>query len=272
MWVPFPEALRRFDDYLVVLGRSVRTRHTYRYQLVLLWCDFLFSRGLEIETLTEDDLVDYLGGLARNGRSRVDATKALRALFAWAEGRLRSDNPMSHLRTPRPKSRPAPDLPDAELRALMRAAFRRERRRGWAIMLCYATGARVGSLAALRPGDIELDGDARVTFRVTKGDRPYSVPLGHMGRIAAEHLLELRLPTLIGVGPTRFGQWVETAEQTAGIRHVWPHLLRHAFSHRVGRSTDPETWRRLMNHADLSQWARYNVTSDERLRAAVESL
>jgi site-specific recombinase XerD len=75
--------------------------------------------------------------------------------------------------------------------------------------------------------------------------------------------------TLIGVGAERFRQWVHAAEQEAGLGRVWPHLLRHAASTRVARSSDPETWRRFMNHADLSQWARYVAGTDERVRAAV---
>jgi integrase len=67
-------------------------------------------------------------------------------------------------------------------------------------------------------------------------------------------------------------QWVHAAEQEAGLGRVWPHLLRHAASTRVARSSDPETWRRFMNHADLSQWARYVAGTDERVRRAVQSL
>jgi site-specific recombinase XerD len=74
---------------------------------------------------------------------------------------------------------------------------------------------------------------------------------------------------LIGVGAERFRQWVHAAEQEAGLDRVWPHLLRHAASTRVARSSDPETWRRFMNHADLSQWARYVAGTDERVRAAI---
>jgi len=95
--------------------------------------------------------------------------------------------------------------------------------------------------------------------------------------IAARHLLGCDFDarnigakvTLIGVGAERFRQWVHAAEQDAGLGRVWPHLLRHAASTRVARSTDPETWRRFMNHADLSQWPRYVAGTDERLRQAI---
>lgn len=176
---------------------------------------------------------------------------------------------------------------------LLRAAFRREHRRGWAILLCYVTGARVGSLVGARPCDIHLGPDARLDLLEAKGGKPYSVPLERAGVIAARHLIDyaghrglsrsdtsgvglpLRAegfaprPVLIGVGAERFRQWVHAAEQEAGLGRVWPHLLRHAASTRVARRADPETWRRFMNHADLSQWSRYVAGTDERVRAAI---
>jgi integrase len=136
------------------------------------------------------------------------------------------------------------------------------------------------------PADVHLGPDARLDLLETKGGKPYSVPLERAGVVAAGHLLDRlrrggsseasedasvgeRPPYLIGVGAERFRQWVHAAEQEAGLGRVWPHLLRHAASTRVARSSDPETWRRFMNHADLSQWARYVAGTDERVRAAV---
>jgi integrase len=215
--------------------------------------------------------------------------------MSWAviEGEL-DRNPVAHIPVPRPKIAPAPDLSDDDLRRLLRAAFRRERRRGWAILLCYVTGARVGSLVAARPADVHLGPDARLDLLEAKGGKPYSVPLERAGVIAAGHLLRRRPPPegggqsesycrgrdasgprlarssyLIGVGAERFRQWVHAAEQEAGLGRVWPHLLRHCAATRVARKTDPETWRRFMNHADLSQWTRYVAGTDERVRAAL---
>jgi integrase len=263
------------------------------------------------------DVEEYLGALPRHGSKRTDAIRALRALFAWAlvEGEV-DRNPIAHIPIPRPRRGPAPDLSEDDLRRLLRAAFHREPRRGWAILLCYVTGARVGSLVAARPCDVHLGPDARLDLLEAKGGKPYSVPLERAGVIAAGHLMRrssenrgasaspveltsacaaltssrpfpprgaspraaARSPeqrrgsqdtALIGVGAERFRQWIHAAEQEAGLGRVWPHLLRHAASTRVARSTDPETWRRFMNHADLSQWARYVAGTDERVRQAV---
>lgn len=270
----FPAVLRRFDRHLDVLGRADATRRQYRYELTCWWIDYLFPAELDLADVRTRHVEEYLGRLPRNGSKRGDATRALRALCAWAHAEGEIDrNPIANIPVPRPKAAPAPDLSDADLRRLLRAAFRREPRRGWAILLCYVTGARVGSLVKVRPCDVHLGPNARLDLLETKGGKPYSVPLERAGVIAAHHLLHPRVlhPSnrLIGVGAERFRQWVHAAEQEAGLGRVWPHLLRHAASTRVARSTDPETWRRFMNHSDLSQWTRYVAGTDDRVRAAV---
>jgi integrase len=271
----FPAVLRRFDRHLDVLGRAETTRRKYRYELVRWWTDYLFPGELEVVDVRPGHVEEYLGQLPRQGSKRGDAIRALRAFFAWAVVESEVDrNPAGHIPIPRPRIGPAPDLSDKDLRKLLSAAFRREPRRGWAILLCYVTGARVGSLVKVRPCDVHLGPDARIDLLEAKGGKPYSVPLERAGVIAAGHLLrESRIMNheshLIGVGAERFRQWVHAAEQEAGLGRVWPHLLRHAASTRVARSSDPETWRRFMNHADLSQWSRYVAGTDERVRAAL---
>jgi integrase len=141
------------------------------------------------------------------------------------------------------------------------------------MLLALRTGARVGSLVSVRLVDVDLEART-IWFAQAKNDRPYGVPLDRAGIIAARHLVaEARSAgreRLIGVGATRVRQWVHGAEQDAGLPRIWPHLFRHAFATRVAQANDPEAWRRLMNHADLSQWARYNHADQGRLRGVLE--
>jgi integrase len=159
----FPAVLRRFDRHLDVLGRSDATRRHYRYELLRWWTDYLFPGELEVADIRPDHVEEYVAELPRQGSKRGDAIRALRAFFAWAvvEGEVDRD-PAAHVPIPRPKVPPAPDLSADDLRRLLRAAFRREPRRGWAILLCYVTGARVGSLVAARPADVHLGPVARL--------------------------------------------------------------------------------------------------------------
>ena len=264
----FPEVLRRFDAHLQAIGRADQTRRTYRYELTRFWCDHCAPAALDILCVRESDVEAYLAALPPRGSKRADASRALKAFYGWCEGRVSEQNPAARVHIPRSRLSTAPHLPPDHVRVLLSAAFRRDPRRGWAIMLCLATGARIGSLVALRASDIDFE-RSWVQFRITKGDRPYGLPLSRQGLIACKHLNAARRATLVGVGAPGFRVWVHDAQRDAGLDRVWPHLLRHEFTNRVAAKGDPEAWRQAMNHVDLSQWARYVAASDERLRAAV---
>lgn len=266
----FAQVLRRFDTWMQLQGWSDVTRHKYRYEVICFAADYLWLEPKHVDEVTSTDVLVYVGGLARQGSKRGDALRALKALYRFEA--LDTD-PTEGLKIPRPKFTPAPELDQDMTRRLLAAAFHQEPRRGWAILLCLATGARVSSLVAVRPIHLHLrdPNGPWLYFAVTKGDRPYSLPLSHRGAVAATHLLALGHDPLLGVGAARFRQWVHAAEQSAGLDRVWPHLLRHTFASQVARSGDVESWRRAMNHADLSQWPRYVHASDKRLRDAVDT-
>jgi integrase/recombinase XerD len=136
-------------------------------------------------------------------------------------------------------------------------------------LLLYATGARISSLCAATPADVRQD---TLFLRQTKGDRPYAVPLGHVGREAAAALVGFGRATLAGVGPGRVWQWFDQASADTGIK-VHPHLLRHTFaSHLLQRGVDVRTVQELGGWADLSQIPRYTQVTDPRKREAVEVL
>ena len=268
--VSFPGTLRSFDRHLAVLGRADRTRAKYRYELTRWWCDYLYDRDLCLCQVRSTHVDEYLAPFrAKQGGKFGDAARAIKAYFRFAAGDRLAD-PSRHVKIPRPRLAPAPRLPEGDLRDLLRAAFAREDRRGWAIMLCYATGSRVGAFAAVRREDVDFEG-GRIWFLEAKGGTAYWVPLGRKGRAAAVHLVALGLPTLVGVGPAQFRNWVHAAEQDAGLPRVWPHLLRHTFATRVAHaSADPDVVRRLMNWKDLSQWPRYVGADAERMREAAD--
>lgn len=272
----FPDLLSDWGVWLVAIGAAASTIHTYRYQLVLFWLDYLHPLNLNVLTLTDVDVARYLQTLPAHGCKRKDATQALRSFFRFLEGRHRPDNPTRDFKPPRPKSPPAPDLPDTQMRLLVRTAFHQEARRAWAIMLCFATGARVGSLVMVRREDVHLDDpDPWIYFAIAKNDRPYAVALNRQGRYAAAHLLALGHNPLIGVGAAQFRNWLHAAEQAAHLPRMWPHLLRHAFARRTLRQVsktdgDLDKWRRTMNHADFSQMTRYSEDPTRSTRSAVD--
>jgi integrase/recombinase XerD len=259
--ITWAESIARWSAYLDACGLSAKTVRTYRRTVG----NFLMDTLLDLHSVTEDDVVSYVAALPRNGAMRGVVLRALRSYYAWAEDKGLCMNPTRRLKPKNPKYGPAPDLSNEQLAKLLRALEDREPRRAWVILLAYETGARISSLCALEPRDV---GRGTILFRVTKGNRPYSVPLNPAAQEAADNLVALGRETLVGCGPTRVRQWLEEAGRESGVR-CWPHLLRHAFGTRIGRVTDPGTWADLMNHSDLSQYRRYVSVDDKRKQAAV---
>lgn len=261
-----------------VSGRySAKTRHTYRRYVI----SFLADTLLPLEDLTEDDVVGYLASLPANGDMRGAVLRALRCFYRWASERG-VDDPVHRLKVPRRKYGVAPFLEAEDLERLFEAAEKLDPRARPTLELMYATGARLGSIVEVLPGDVDL---ARrlIHFRVAKGDRPYSVPLGERGYRAALNLLELadwkpkmashRLPTLVGVGRGSVERWVSEAGRMIGVR-AFPHLLRHSFGERICNDPNVPTLvaQALLNHADSSLLIRYGHPQQDRMRDAVASL
>jgi integrase/recombinase XerC len=204
--------------------------------------------------------------------------RALRSFYSWAVDRGHVErNPVGQLNPKNRKYGAAPSLDEEQLTRLVIAAAWYEPRRAWAILLMYATGARIDSLCHVRPEDVEGE---RIHFRVAKYARPYSVPLGRVGREATKELLAWeptdrrtggRSGTLLRAGEERVRQWLALAQAMSGVK-AHPHLLRHTYATRLARVTDPGTWAELMNHSDLSQYRRYVGVDEKRLREAVEQL
>ena len=266
----FPKRLRAWSAHLEVgEGASLRTIRKYRYLLLRFYAETLLDPTGP--GLTEDEIVSYIASLPKNGTLRAEMLRALKSYSRWAAGRRRDDDPTIRLKIPRPVRRPVGLIPIGAVRLLLRAAFRTEPRRGWALLLAASTGARCGSLVALRASDVR---DGLIWFSEAKGGRSYSVPLNHAARISVDHLSQEGHDTLLGVGGERVRQWMREAASNAGVGDVlWhPHQLRHYYGTRLARLTDPDTWRRLMGHADLSQMPLYVAADEPRMRAAVEAL
>lgn len=265
----FAMRLRAWEGHLDVVEQvTPGTRYAYRRCLIRFFADTLVDPT--DDTLTEDAISAYLRTVPRNGSTRSDMIRALKAYSRYAASR-RGKDPTERLHVPPRRRRKKNLIPEDAVRAMLRAAFRRERRRGWTFLLMAETGARVGSVVAVEAEDVGRD---EITFRRAKNDKPYSVPLNHAARIAAEHLIAEGRSPLVGVGEERIRQWMrEAAEEADLVKVLWhPHQLRSYFLTRLARVTDPGTWRQIANHSDLSQYPTYVAEDDSLAREAVRNL
>ena len=236
--------------------------------------------GKDLRLWTEVDVDAYLEAwYPPRGPARGECIQSFKSFYQWAERRELCSDPTSDLpSTKRRKRGPVRYHPPAEVRALIRAAFGLQRqlpvdrrRKGWALLLALSTGGRARALTKVRPEHVNMEA-AELYFAEAKGDRDYAVPLGREGLVAARHLLADAQTngrgTLLGVGYGRFWEWVREAKQAAHIDSS-PHWLRRTFGSYTARHTDPEVWRQLMGHSDLSQWPRYVGTDRQAVKNGV---
>ncbi len=256
--------IARWSAFLTVTGRSSVTVRKYRRTLV----NFLADTLLELDAVTEDDVVGYLARLDPRGAMRGDTLRALRSYYRWAETHELVASPVQRLTPKAPRSSEPPVLDDEQLMRLVLALAWREPRRAWTALLLYGTGARIAAACALTREDVWA---GRLHFRRdVKGGYPYSVPLVGVAKTAVEELELLEHARLIGVCPTRVRQWLDQAGHDSGVR-AWPHLFRHTFATRLARVTDLRTWMELMNHRDPSQFRLYAHANEDDVRSAMEA-
>lgn len=272
--------LRAWRDWM---RNSGRYSDSTQKQYVRYMTGFLGDVLIPLEDLTEADVIGYLDDLPPKGGMRGQTLRTLKCFYRFAVARgYMEDDPTWDLRIPRHKYGEAPALTEDELTRVLEQADKLDPRARPTLELMYATGARVGSICEVLPEEVNIPRQT-IYFRVAKGDKPYTNPLGPRGMRAALELLKLRdyvppragkrRPTLVGVAPVIVQRWAKEAGEMAGV-HVWTHLLRHSFCERISNDASvPElAIVELMNWRDGAMLRRYAKARDPIKRQAVASL
>lgn len=284
-------AERLIEEFLDALwlekGLSPHTRSAYRTDL-LAFARWLEGRGLTLENLGRDAVLDHLGWRLSEGyqaRSTARFLSGLRSFYKYAlrEGRVAEDPTllvsMPQLGAPLPKS-----LSEADVEALLAAPDTEDTlglRDRTMLEVLYATGLRVTELISLTLGEINLrEGSLRV---FGKGSKERLIPLGEEAIAWLEDYLKTARPLLLGGQPgdilfpsqrgtpmTRQTFWhrIKLHAQVAGIRtSLSPHTLRHAFAtHLLNHGADLRTVQMLLGHTSLSTTQIYTHVARVRLQ------
>jgi len=271
-------------------GLSANTVSAYRRDLTKFDA-FAKKRKLSLETVSRDDLVDFLAGLYRqNLESRTVARHlvTIRNFFRFAQIQdLIAADPSINLESPKiRKSLPGYlrleevdrllEQPDAKTALGLRDRAMLE--------VLYSTGLRVSELIGLRVSD--LDSKVGCVRCIGKGDKERIVPVGKKAvQIVEKYLLEAR-PRLRGRVPgqgssalfvnrrgtplSRVGVWkiLSAYGRSAGLRvSLTPHMLRHSFAtHLLERGADLRSVQLMLGHADISTTQIYTHVVEERLK------
>ncbi|KTT10654.1 site-specific tyrosine recombinase XerD [Pseudomonas rhizoryzae] len=282
---------RLIEEFLDALwlekGLSPHTRSAYRTDL-LAFARWLEARGLTLETVGRDAVLDHLGWRLSEGyqaRSTARFLSGLRSFYKYAvrESRIAEDPTllvsMPQLGAPLPKS-----LSEADVEALLAAPDTEDTlglRDRTMLEVLYATGLRVTELVSLTLDEVNLrEGSLRV---FGKGSKERLIPLGEEAIAWLEDYLKTARPLLLGGQPgdvlfpsqrgtvmTRQTFWhrIKLHAQVAGIRtSLSPHTLRHAFAtHLLNHGADLRTVQMLLGHTSLSTTQIYTHVARVRLQ------
>jgi len=271
-------------------GLSANTISAYRRDLVKFE-GFAKKRKLLVQTVSRDDLVDFLAGLYRDKlESRTVARQlvTLRNFFRWAQTQeIISEDPSIKLESPKIRKSLPGYLRLDEVEKLLNQPDDKTplgMRDRAMLEVLYSTGLRVSELVSLRVSD--LDTKVGCVRCIGKGDKERIVPIGRKAlAMVDKYVCEARSalvrqakavnsPTLFvnrrGVSLSRVGVWkiLSAYGRKAGLRQaLTPHMLRHSFAtHLLERGADLRSVQLMLGHADISTTQIYTHVVEERLK------
>ncbi len=231
------------------------------------------------------------GGLTRTTLARRGA--AARAFYAWAcEAGKVTANPAIRLASARAAITVPSVLTPEDVEAMLNSAKERAEEsedpldtRDWAAAeLLYATGMRVGELATIDMGDLDLA--TRLVRVMGKGSKERMVPFGVPAASALSAWIDSGRPRIVRaatdsalflgrrgsrVDQRQIREAVHSLGAAVGLEDVAPHALRHsAATHLVHGGSDLRSVQEVLGHASLSTTQRYTHVSADRLRASYQ--
>ena len=269
-------------------GLSPNTVSAYRRDL-LKFHEFVQKRKRTLETVSRDDIVDFLASLYRQkleSKSVARHLVTLRNFFRFAQTQeVISEDPTMHLESPKiHRSLPGYLRMEEVERLIAQPDLKtpyglRDRAM---LEVLYSTGLRVSELIGLRVSDLDTKvGSVRC---IGKGDKERIVPVGRKALSIVEKYLRDARPKLLGKlagGPTLFvnrrggalsrvGVWkiLSAYGRQAGLRvALTPHMLRHSFAtHVLERGADLRSVQLMLGHADISTTQIYTHVVEDRLK------
>jgi integrase/recombinase XerD len=271
-------------------GLSANTVTAYRRDL-LKFDDFAKKREITLESVTRDNLVEFLASLYRQkleSRTVARHLVTLRNFFRFAQlQELICTDPCQNLESPKIRRSLPGYLRLEEIERLLAQPDDKTPLglRDHAMLdVLYSTGLRVSELISLRVMD--LDTAVGCIRCIGKGDKERIVPIGKKALALVERYLRDARPKLIGKGKqalattlfinrrgaplSRVGVWkiLSAYGRKAGLRSaLTPHMLRHSFAtHLLERGADLRSVQLMLGHSDISTTQIYTHVVEERLK------
>jgi integrase/recombinase XerD len=279
-----------FLDYVTVeRGLAANTRLAYRTDLGQFAGYLQRKKISQINSLTRQDITDYLLDQRKRGLSARSVARQLAALrmfhrFLVREKMLANDTTQL-IDSPKLWRTLPHTLDEREIEALLEAPDTRTKlglRDRAMLELMYATGLRVSEVSKLTLHD--LNAEAGFLRTIGKGSKERIVPVGRQAiDWVRRYLAEARpkLGTNNSKRPEVFlstrGEVISTKTiwclirkhgRKAGItKHLSPHTLRHSFAtHLLNHGGDLRVIQEMLGHADISTTQVYTHVDQRRLK------
>jgi integrase/recombinase XerD len=271
-------------------GLSANTVSAYGRDM-LKFDAFAKKRKLVLESVSRDDLVDFLADLYRQkleSRTVARHLVTLRNFFRFAQvNELITDDPSLNLESPKIRRSLPGYLRLEEVEKLLAQPDEKTSiglRDRAMLEVLYSSGLRVSELTSLRVMD--LDRSVGCVRCIGKGDKERIVPIGKKAMALVDRYLRDARPKLLGKGQSanspilflnrrgsrlsRVGVWkiLSAYGRRAGLRvGLTPHMLRHSFAtHLLERGADLRSVQLMLGHSDISTTQIYTHVVEERLK------
>jgi integrase/recombinase XerD len=279
-----------FLDYVTVeRGLAANTRLAYRMDLGK-FAGYLQCKQIQhLNSLTRQDITEYLLDQRKHGLSTRSVTRQLAALrmfcrFLVREKLLAADVTQM-IDTPKlwralPHTLDYKDIED--LLAAPNTKTKLGLRDRAILELMYATGLRVSEVSKLTLHD--LNAEAGFLRTVGKGSKERIVPVGKQAvEWVARYRAEVRPQLEHNIG-SRSEVFLSTRGQGLSTKTIWhlikkhahkagitkplsPHTLRHSFAtHLLNNGGDLRVIQELLGHADISTTQVYTHVDQQRLK------
>jgi site-specific recombinase XerD len=270
--------LEDFENRLRQRDFSPHTIRSYVFVVRSFLNSLLSETFLRNEQATVSAYMDLLMTRRLSRRTVAHHITILREFFKHLHANGVIDRtPIMQLPSRRGYSRPLPRfLTEPEMTRLLDST--KDPRILAMLEFLYASGCRIGELAALRIED--LDFDERVVTLHGKGRKDRQVPFGNKAAEALKNYLQGRT-----VGPVfqqkRFpgkpistrslARFISLATFRAGLGHCNPHAFRHSFAtHLLNRGVNLRYIQELLGHAHLATTQVYVYVAIDDLKKTHE--
>jgi len=282
------DLIRRYLAHLrMERGLAANTLLSYQQQLAAFG-RFLSERRLDVQTVCEEDITDFLHCQAKrklSAASQAHMISVVKGFFHYLVAEdMREENPVSAVHLPKRWKRLPKYLTVAEVAALLESPDlgtvlgRRDRS---ILELMYASGLRISEVIQLQLAGVFLE-DSFLRVR-GKGRKERIIPFGAAARDKLSAYLERDRPALVknnsddfvflnyhGQPLTRQGLWkiIKAYGRKVGVGAVLtPHVLRHSFAtHLVESGADLRSVQLMLGHASISTTEIYTHVARDQVK------